>query len=106
MQDFTRYRDNPVLYAEEILGVKTTPFQQRVMQEGADKLQALVDNYDEIDAPKSLNDDPVIGEPMPQDVLIGWGPYLRTMLNLVYSAICNPTTTTKIDMTTGKIIKE
>lgn len=35
-----------------------------------------------------------------------WGPYLRTMWNLVYSAICNPTTTTKIDMTTGKIIKE
>jgi len=56
IQDFTRYRGNPVLYAEEVLGVKTTPFQQRVMQEGADKLQALADNYDEIDAPKSLND--------------------------------------------------
>ena len=47
---------------------------------------------------------PSAGE-RPEVVRIGFIPYLRAMLNLVWSAFRHPTKTTEIDLMTGRIVR-
>ena len=44
-------------------------------------------------------------EVTPQVIKVRFFPYLKTMVNLVWSAVRYPTKTTEIDLNTGNIIK-